>query len=223
MKILCSQRSFVMIRPPWILEVSCIVLVFPPGSTFPEQFCGSCRSLSAMLYLLTCPRGDLPAATSARPRVESHQPPPRSPAWRGGPWSFSSLETPSALRRPGPPHAAASGHPRHCMAIALATAPAPERAASKPTELDISTETMHFASMQRAKSHHLVKESKSIFQPGEKTKLFSCTSYGMGDLLSPLCPLACTVLACGCGGFLGPWLGSLPSKPDQLPRDQSHE
>ena len=133
MKILCSHRSFVMICSPWNLKVSCIVLVFLPGSAFQESFCSSCRSLSAVLYLLTCPLGDVPAATSTRPRVESHQPPPCSPACRGEPWSFSSLNTLSALQRPGPSRAAVSGHPRHCMAITLAAAPPPETAASKPT------------------------------------------------------------------------------------------
>lgn len=119
MKILCSRRSSVTICSPRTLELSCTALAFPPGSTFQERFRSSCRSLSAVLYPLTRPLGDVRAATAVRPRAESHQPPPHSPAWRGDHWSFSTLNTPSALQRPGPPRAAASGHPRHRMATNL--------------------------------------------------------------------------------------------------------
>lgn len=78
--------------------------------------------------------GDLLAATSAPPRAESHQPPPHSPVWRGEPWSFSTLSTPSALHKGG--RAAASGHRGRCMATTRATAPPPQPAAP-PNLLDV--------------------------------------------------------------------------------------
>lgn len=60
----------------------------------------------------------------------------------------------------------------------LAAAPPPETAASKPTGLAISTETVHVASMQRAKPHRERKQEPS--PAWGKPKLYSCTHYGLG-------------------------------------------
>lgn len=119
MKILCSQSSFVMICSPRTPEVSCIVLIFPPGSTFQERFCSSRLSLSAVLYLLTRPR------ETSWQQPQHHQ--ERSltshlrTLLRGEVNPGASLSTPSALHKGG--RAAASGHRGGCMATTHATAP----------------------------------------------------------------------------------------------------